>query len=82
MTATGRPRIYSAYRSGAVAQLGERHVRNVEVGSSILLGSTNEKPVARSGGLLTRALNALHIIIAEAEMVADLVDQDVADQMF
>ena len=26
---------------GAVAQLGERYVRNVEVGSSILLGSTN-----------------------------------------
>ena len=26
---------------GAVAQLGERRVRNAEVGSSILLGSTN-----------------------------------------
>jgi hypothetical protein len=26
---------------GAVAQLGERSVRNAEVGSSILLGSTN-----------------------------------------
>ena len=28
-------------RCGAVAQLGERRVRNAEVGSSILLGSTN-----------------------------------------
>ena len=27
--------------TGAVAQLGERCVRNAEVGSSILLGSTN-----------------------------------------
>ena len=26
---------------GAVAQLGERRVRNAKVGSSILLGSTN-----------------------------------------
>lgn len=36
------PRIKSADRhGGAVAQLGERSVRNAEVGSSILLGSTN-----------------------------------------
>ena len=28
------------YVSGAVAQLGERRVRNAKVGSSILLGST------------------------------------------
>ena len=28
---------------GAVAQLGERCVRNAEVGSSILLGSTNSE---------------------------------------
>ena len=27
---------------GAVAQLGERRVRNAKVGSSILLGSTNQ----------------------------------------
>ena len=32
--------ILAAYM-GAVAQLGERRVRNAEVGSSILLGSTN-----------------------------------------
>ena len=29
---------------GAVAQLGERRVRNAKVGSSILLGSTNSLP--------------------------------------
>ena len=29
---------------GAVAQLGERRVRNAKVGSSILLGSTNYNP--------------------------------------
>jgi hypothetical protein len=32
-------------RSGVVAQLGERVVRNDEVRSSILLGSTNFLPV-------------------------------------
>ncbi len=32
---------YSGSGCGAVAQLGERRVRNAEVGSSILLGSTN-----------------------------------------
>ena len=32
-------RLLASY--GAVAQLGERRVRNAEVGSSILLGSTN-----------------------------------------
>ena len=35
------PVILSAPIFGAVAQLGERRVRNAEVGSSILLGSTN-----------------------------------------
>ena len=34
--------IYDTISScGAVAQLGERRVRNAKVGSSILLGSTN-----------------------------------------
>jgi len=31
----------TAKKHGAVAQLGERRVRNAKVGSSILLGSTN-----------------------------------------
>ena len=30
------------YSAGAVAQLGERYVRNVQVGSSNLLGSTKD----------------------------------------
>ena len=34
---------YSGLGLGAVAQLGERRVRNAEVGSSILLGSTKPK---------------------------------------
>ena len=34
---------------GAVAQLGERRVRNAEVGSSILLGSTNSTRVPAPG---------------------------------
>ncbi len=40
----GEKRSAPAYYSGAVAQLGERRVRNAKVGSSILLGSTNIKP--------------------------------------
>jgi hypothetical protein len=35
--------------TGAVAQLGERCVRNAEVGSSILLGSTNFHDVINIG---------------------------------
>ena len=37
---------------GAVAQLGERRVRNAEVGSSILLGSTNRQKAPPRGLLL------------------------------
>ncbi len=36
---------------GAVAQLGERRVRNAKVGSSILLGSTNLIWCADSGAI-------------------------------
>ena len=35
---------------GAVAQLGERRVRNAKVGSSILLGSTNKDTVKAIDG--------------------------------
>ncbi len=35
---------YPPHSGGAVAQLGERRVRNAEVGSSILLGSTIARP--------------------------------------
>ena len=35
---------------GAVAQLGERRVRNAEVGSSILLGSTNSTLGGKTSG--------------------------------
>ena len=42
LTGPKPPRIYAANPyDGAVAQLGERHVRNVEVRGSIPLGSTN-----------------------------------------
>ncbi len=55
------------FSNGAVAQLGERRVRNAKVGSSILLGSTNPfryrphlyshllESGADSGALLTAA---------------------------
>ena len=33
------------------------------------------------GALLCLSLNRRHIVVREAEMVADLVDQDVADDM-
>src|SRR5690606_23145777 len=40
-----RPRsVYTRPCCGPVAQLGERRVRNAEVGGSNPLGSTNEKP--------------------------------------
>ena len=52
-TVTGRP--YNRARScfvfrGAVAQLGERHVRNVEVVSSILIRSTTNSRRSRRAG--------------------------------
>ena len=49
---------------GAVAQLGERCVRNAEVGSSILLGSTNE--INGLHGLAepkTKSFMAIHTIV-------------------
>ena len=45
----GRQRFGSGGRDGAIAQLGERVVRNDEVGGSIPPGSTNLRPNARSG---------------------------------
>ena len=52
---SGCPEIPFATRRGAVAQLGERSVRNAEVEGSIPFGSTNAKPrTAVSAVLLLR----------------------------
>ena len=45
-------------RDGAIAQLGERVVRNDEVGGSIPPGSTSLRRFASFGGAATQSLEA------------------------